>query len=279
MGEHSVNEEMHLEAVVRQVLAHPRYQHLERGLVQALARQELAKGRTSREAVKAVRSKLHQVAASYLERPIDYSAWLERLHTLPRDRQHPQVKAFCLEMMRLHTSTRERLPYLEAFYQQALAPVGPIHSLLDLASGLNPLAIPWLPLAPDAQIVAWEIFADMVDFLNHFFTHLEITGQAELRDLSTTLPTQPFQVVFLLKTLPCLEQLDKTLSRRLVESIPADYLLVSFPTYSLGGRGKGMRVNYAQRFEQLVADKPWTIWRFDFPTELAFLVHKGGCRG
>ncbi|MBC7324349.1 MAG: 16S rRNA methyltransferase, partial [Moorella sp. (in: Bacteria)] len=63
------------------------------------------------------------------------------------------------------------------------------------------------------------------------------------------------------------------------ESIPADYLLVSFPTYSLGGRGKGMRVNYAQRFEQLVADKPWTIWRFDFPTELAFLVHKGGCGG
>ncbi|WP_299026337.1 hypothetical protein [uncultured Thermanaerothrix sp.] len=271
-----MNEEGYVEEVSRQVLSHPRYQHLEPGLVRALVRQELRKGRSPREIVKTVRSKLHQVAASYLERPIDYSAWLERLRTLPRDRQHPQVKAFCLEMMRLHASTRERLPYLEPFYQQVLAPVGQIHSLLDLASGLNPLATPWLPLAPDAQVVAWEIFADMVDFLNHFFTHLGIRGRAEQRDLSMTLPEQPFQVVFLLKTLPCLEQLDKTLSRRLLESIPADYLLVSFPTYSLGGRRKGMRVNYAQRFEQLVADKPWSVWRFDFPTELAFLVRKGG---
>lgn len=37
-------------------------------------------------------------------------------------------------MMRLHASTRERLPYLDAFYQQTLAPIGEIHSLLDLAS-------------------------------------------------------------------------------------------------------------------------------------------------
>ncbi len=264
-----------LEDVVRQVMAYERYQHLAQGLIRALAQQELSKGRSSRETVKAVRSKLHQVAASYLERPIDYAAWLERLRSLPTERTHPEVKVFCLEMMRLHASTRERLPYLEAFYQQTLAPVGQIHSLLDLASGLNPLAMPWLPLAEGARIVAWEIYADMVAFLNHFFVHLNLAGQAEQRDLTSAVPEEPFQVVFLLKAIPCLEQLDKSLGRRLLETLQAEYLLVSFPTYSLGGRGKGMRVNYARHFEELVADKPWTIWRYDFPTELAFLIRKG----
>jgi 16S rRNA (guanine(1405)-N(7))-methyltransferase len=270
-----IQDEGLLEDVVRQVMAHERYQHLAPELVKGLVRQELAKGRSLRETVKAVRSKLHQVAASYLESPIDYAVWLERLRSLPAERTHPEVKAFCLDMMRLHASTRERLPYLDAFYQQTLAPIGEIHSLLDLASGLNPLTVPWLPLAEGARIMAWEIYADMVAFLNRFFAHMHLAGQAEQKDVTSVVPDEPFHVVFLLKAIPCLEQLDKSLGRRLLETLQAEYILVSFPTYSLGGRGKGMRVNYTRHFEQLVAGKPWTIWRFDFPTELAFLIKKG----
>jgi 16S rRNA (guanine(1405)-N(7))-methyltransferase len=57
-----------------------------------------------------------------------------------------------------------------------------------------------------------------------------------------------------------------------LETIRADHLLVSFPVHSLGGRSKGMVENYEVRFRELVQDKPWSIQRFEFATELAFLV-------
>ena len=54
----------------------------------------------------------------------------------------------------------------------------------------------------------------------------------------------------------------------------ADHVLVSYPAQSLGGKGKGMRANYEAQFSELVAGKGWTIRRYDFATELAFLITK-----
>jgi hypothetical protein len=69
---------------------------------------------------------------------------------------------------------------------------------------------------------------------------------------------------------------DKTISQRLLDGIPAEHMLVSFPVASLGGRGKGMSENYEAHFMQLTAGRGWRIRRFDFSSELAFLVSRGG---
>ena len=81
-------------------------------------------------------------------------------------------------------------------------------------------------------------------------------------------------MALILKTIPCLEQLDKTAGLRLLETIQAEHILVSFPVHSLGGRSKGMVENYEARFHALVQGKRWAIQRFEFATELAFLVTK-----
>jgi 16S rRNA (guanine(1405)-N(7))-methyltransferase len=57
-------------------------------------------------------------------------------------------------------------------------------------------------------------------------------------------PTQHADLALILKTLPCLEQLDKTAGQWLLEAVNVDYLLLSFPVYSLGGRDKHMLENY-----------------------------------
>ena len=59
--------------------------------------------------------------------------------------------------MGYHSSTRERLPILEQFYARALADIPPARVVLDLACGLNPLALAWMPLgeaiaAPDGYM-------------------------------------------------------------------------------------------------------------------------------
>ena len=61
---------------------------------------------------------------------------------------------------------------------------------------------------------------------------------------------------------------------RLLDAVQARFLLVSFPAQSLGGRRKGMAAHYENRFQRLLEDRNWPVQRFEFTTELAFLVRK-----
>jgi 16S rRNA (guanine(1405)-N(7))-methyltransferase len=112
----------------------------------------------------------------------------------------------------------------------------------------------------------------MVAFLNRVMAHLGWPGQATVRDLLTDPPTEPVDLALLLKAVPCLDQLDKEVVPRLLDSLPANYWLISFPVHSLGGRSKGMVETYEGRFAELMNGRNWTYQRFQFETELAFLV-------
>ena len=82
-------------------------------------------------------------------------------------------------------------------------------------------------------------------------------------------------LALLLKTLPVLAQVDKTAVPRLLDSLQAHYLLISFPAKSLGGRNKGMVENYEAQFYQWATGRNWQIKRFEFASELAFLIVNG----
>lgn len=265
-----------LEALVAEIQSSPKYRAIHPGLVRRIAAQELSKGRKAKETVKAVRNKLHQIGGAYQETPIDYAKLISELEPLSNRLDDPGLQAFCRKAMRLHASTRERLPILEQIFARALAPFAPLRSLLDLACGLNPLALPWMPLAADAPYYACDIYSDQIDFLNRFLAHVGQPGRAGLCDLTAELPAQPVQVALLLKTIPCLEQIDRSIAPRLLEGIPAEHLLVSFPAHSLGGRGKGMVENYEAHFMELVAGRAWKIRRYEFGSELAFVASREG---
>jgi 16S rRNA (guanine(1405)-N(7))-methyltransferase len=114
----------------------------------------------------------------------------------------------------------------------------------------------------------------MTGFLNDFFTHFGIDGKAQTCDLTRNIPTDPYDLALVLKTIPCLEQVDREAGYRLLNQINAATLLVSFPARSLGGKSKGMVQNYERHFFDLVSGQSWKITRFEFPGELAFLVQK-----
>lgn len=265
-------EPIDIDSLIRAVQANPRYAAISPNLIRGLIERYQGSIRQPRELIKAVRNKLHQVGGAYLEKPIDYAQWKSRLDHLPHDLRHPQVKEFCSQMMSLHASTRERLPILERFYAEPLTRLQPLHSILDLACGLNPLALPWMPITPQTQIQVCDIYSDQIAFLQQFFDHLGINGKASLCDLTHELPNRPVQVALLLKSIPCLEQLDKNIAVRLLREIPATHWLVSFPAHSLGGRGKGMRQRYRQRFEEIIQGWQVRVEIFDFPGELVFLL-------
>ncbi len=263
-----------LDQLTRQVQTLAKYSRVSPELIRSLLVRELAKRPNTKEAVKAVRSKLHQVGTAYQEKTLPYPAWSEELTALPVDLHDPRVLAFLQRVLPAHASTRERMTILPTFFTECLAGLGDINSVLDIACGLNPLAIPWMPLKPGFTYTACDIFSDMIDFINTFFGHFQLNGQALLADVTRTIPTVEADLVLILKTIPCLEQMDKEAGQRLLTGLTAPNLLVSFPAHSLGGKSKGMVRHYEQHFHELVDGRAWRITRFEFPGELAFLVQK-----
>jgi len=259
-----------LDRLVAEVTRSGKYAHIVPNLVARIGSAELQKGRRFKEAVKATKNKLHQVGAAYLVAAPHYERWLNDLR-LAEDRE--SFKQVCWMVMAKHASTRERLGILPDIYAQLFQALPPIHSVLDVACGLNPLAIPWMPLGTGARYVACDMYRDMVDFLNAVFTLLPVDGTAQVSDVVTALPDEKVDLALIMKAIPCLEQIDKSAGDRLLDGLNARYLAISFPAKSLGGRSKGMIYNYEVRFEELTAWRGWEVLaRLEFATELVFVL-------
>jgi len=266
--------EPNVEELLAKIIEKPKYEHIHEGLVRALIQNELSKQRSKKETLKAVSRKLHQIGAGYFTQKPDYAAWAEQLRHIPRDIYSQEARQFCLQAMKHHSSTRERLPILASFFIETLASASPIESILDLACGLNPLAIAWMPGAKDIRYYGCDIFGDMCDFLNLFFKHMNLSGHFYACDLREAHYPHSAKVAFLLKSLPCLTQLEKGLGEKILENVPAEYVLVSYPMRSLGGRAKGMGKTYENQFNEMAAARGWSFERFAFKNELAFLIKK-----
>jgi 16S rRNA (guanine(1405)-N(7))-methyltransferase len=272
--------DVHLDELVATVLASTKYRHLSPEVVRAVGALELAKRRSIKEAAKATKNKLHQVAGMYLPNTLHYSSWLKQLTSAYTSADTDTLSSACRQVMAHHASTRERLSIIDEFYATTLRGVGPIHRVLDIACGLNPLSVSWMPLAEGATYYAYDIYADMAAFLASFFDlerlhgRHHVVGHAVVLDVINATPSQPADVALILKAIPCLEQVDKTAGARLLRSVRADHLLVSFPMHSIGGRGKGMMENYEARFRALIEYTNWSVKRFEFATELVFRVSK-----
>jgi 16S rRNA (guanine(1405)-N(7))-methyltransferase len=259
-----------LDTLVATVLRSGKYRKVSPDLVRAIGAAELAKRPSLKIALKATRRKLHQVGGAYLDAPPNYAHGLALLRAAAGD--PAALRDACRTLMQWHASTRERLPILDTFFTTTLAGLPPLRSVLDLACGLNPLAWPWMPLDPTATYVAYDIYADAVDFVGEFMRLAGVNGRAAVRDVLHDPPTEPVDLALLLKTLPCLEQLAPNAAQTLLDALNARYLLISYPVASLGGRRKGMSATYTAQFAALAHGRSWTYQRFEFATELAFLV-------
>lgn len=259
-----------LARLVTAVTKSSKYRQISPDLIRRLGSEELAKRRSQKEAVKATKNKLHQVGGAYLESKIDYAEALARLTAVRGDDN--AWRQTCCDIMKLHASTRERLPVLADFYSTILSEIAPVHSLVDVACGLNPLAWPWMPLAADAVYTAYDIYADMMAFLGAVFSLAGLNGRAQQRDVLTNPPAEKADLVLILKTFPCLEQIEKGAAAKILDEVNGRHLLITYPAKSLGGRQKGMVATYETQFKQLLDGRGWTYKRFLFETELAFLV-------
>jgi 16S rRNA (guanine(1405)-N(7))-methyltransferase len=270
--------------VVAAVAASRRYRSVDPSLVRRLAVEELARARSSDDAIKRVKRRLHQSVGAYrAASPRDVDAELGRLRAAAADPE--ALRAACRDLMARHASTKERLPYLEAFYPGIWSAIGAVpRSLLDLGCGLAPLALPWMGLPRDASYQAIDADAGQLALVDGF---LALAGQphvVEARDLAAAsqAPLPAADTALLLKLVPILDRQLPGAATRLLGTLDARHAVVSFPVRSLGGRGKGMERTYRQRFDELARDlgkRLAAVSEVSVPNELVFVLALAPRRG
>lgn len=266
------NRELALQTLIDSVSSAAKYKQISPEIIEAVGQRELQIRPSLKEAIKATKSKLHQVGAAYQDSKMNYT---QAFSDLQKAQDSPAAfHQACRQIMHRHASTRERLPILDEFFVTTLSGIPPVHSIMDIACGLNPLAWPWMPFDDSVKYLAYDIYKDAIGFINQFMPLAGMQGQAEARDVVSRPPDQPVDLALILKTLPCLDHLGKTAVTHLLDTIQAKYLLISYPVSSLGGRKKGMISQYNAHFEKLATRYQWPYERFEFSSELAFLVYQ-----
>jgi 16S rRNA (guanine(1405)-N(7))-methyltransferase len=271
------SEEDLLDQVVEEILRSSNYRSIDKQAIRKIAEKEFSKSThthmKTKEVIKATKNTLHQIAGAFFTSRPKYSSWLQELRSL-RGSDDNRFRETCTRIMRFHSSTKERLEVLDKFYADVFSEISPVNSVLDLACGLNPLSIPWIPHFERLEYCAYDIYADLVDFLNAFLELLPLKGHAEVRDVLFNPPRRKGDLAFILKTVPCLDQIDAVAVQTMLQQINVDNLVISFPVRSLGGTEKMMIRNYTERFEKMARQINWNIKKMLFETELVFLVSK-----
>lgn len=261
-----------LDRLVNELLESKKYRdmRLPAETVRDLLAQELPRYRTRKEALEAVRTKLHNIVAPYLGDP-DYAAAAQEL-TLAAE--GGKLREACLRILEAHASTRERIPILSEFYARLFAVTGRPQVILDLACALHPFSFPWMDLPASTQYYAYDIHAPRLELINHFFGLLGLPRLAQQQDILVEPPQVQADVAFFFKEAHRFEQRQRGSSRKMLCALPARWLLISLPTSSLNGRH-----NLLERQRALVAgiveNEPWPLQELLFENEVVFCIQKG----
>jgi len=175
-----------------------------------------------------------------------------------------------VELLKLHTSTSERLPYYFEIYGHIVESVDKIKSVLDLGAGMNPLSIPFMDFEKPTYY-AVEVADKDVDFINAYFKKVKVKGHAFAKDLTKVDNLPKVDVCFMFKLLDTLESLKKNVSKELIEKINARWIIVSFATKSLGGK-KVISKKRTAWFKKIIKDYEYT--NFEVENEYFFVIRK-----
>lgn len=271
MPRHRVEHLKLRERLVHDLRETKKYAHVCGDTLSRVADQALIRRRRATDALKLAKKNLHQICGAYLD-PASARRAGAVLARFPHDPSHEAVKELCLELLRCHASSAERIPFMEELYREVFRRVPNPGSVVDVGCGLHPCAVPWMPLGPACRYEAMDVDQRLIDLLRELFSHLPGSHRADVRDMIVSVPEIRADVVFLLKLLPSLEQIDRGSALVLLRRVRARCLVVSFPAKSLGGREKGMRSHYAALWLPQFAQLGYAIVTLAFPNETVYLL-------
>jgi len=231
--------------------------------IDRLTAREAGRHKTAREADRAVRTALHQITGAFMT-PEELKR-ARKLLAAAADQAEPALS----ETLRLHASTRERLPHIDAFYDALLGPLN-ARVLLDLACGLNPLCLG----ARGYSVRGIDISGGCTALVNAWGRARGWDISAECHDLLCDPPLPDADAALAMKLMPVLEQQEKGAAMRLLRRVSAPTIIVTFPMKTLGGRSVGMESHYTAWFEQAAREDFDILRREALFGELCYTVRR-----
>lgn len=270
-----------------------KYQHLSLETIERIVQWAAARYK-SKEVEKQAKKKLHQVFGAYFsagekmglgrkireaggERRERGGTRIDEQGVTNEEVRRSQRKKFFLDAMQLHASSRERGAMMEDFYKRIFEVAERPANLIDLACGLNPFSCQWLAeVAPDTAYHGFDIDLDTTAQMDQFLQNEGFPVRVGYNDLFISVPPhEAGDTVMLLKTLPCLEQQEKGISKRLLSQLTCDQVIISFPAKSLGGKEKGMVESYRAFLEGLVEGSGYEVKGVvAFESETVYILNK-----
>ncbi len=262
-----------IERMTERVLGSRKYAAMElpRETVRDLICQEIAAGKPPKEVEKSMREKLHQVIAPYLGDP-DYDAEEKELAEAA-SRGDAAVEDWCLKLLAVHTSSKERIPHMREFYQAIFERIGIPESVLDVACAFNPFAFPWMGLPKTTSYHAYDLHSPRVRLINSFFRAYGMEELAEVRDILLSPPETAADTAFFFKEAHRFESRKKGCNRNFWISLPVKTIVVTLPAENLTGQHQ-MRERQRDLVRKNIDGLGWTLEETEIAGEMIFIIRK-----
>lgn len=218
------------------------------------------------------RRKVHEVVAPYLEN-INYPLENARLIQVFKSADPSQLDAFCLDLLAMHSSTRERIPFIQNIYPALFGVTGKPGIILDLACGLHPFGLPWMGLDKNILFYAYDIHKPRIDLINQFLILSGYASLAEHRDILVSPPLIPSDVAFLFKEAHRIEKRKPGATNLLLQSINSKWVIISLPVTDLRGH-HDLSVKHRQLLASLLPNKYGLAHELEVGGELFFFLAK-----
>jgi hypothetical protein len=181
------------------------------------------------------------------------------------------------EILKTHSSTKERLDHYDLLYRKIFAVVGKPKVILDLGAGINPLSFSYMNLR-SVDYYAYDLSHDEINLLNDYFFILSeekknFFGKAEVLDLLHLADLPKADLCFLLKMTDVLDRgKGHKMTELVIKNIQAKFVVVSFPTFTMSGK----KMNFPKRkwFELMCRRLVYSFNSFKFNNELFYIIKK-----
>lgn len=258
-----------LNLVIEEIKKAKNYSAICEDVILRICNEELPKYKKSKDVIKSVKKKLHTINNAFLQ---NYS---HKVATdLLQDIDLKGQETTCDSIMRLHSSTNERINELSTFYSEINAQIGAIDSIIDIGCGFNPFSLPWMQTKVPLKYFAYDINLTTIDLINKYFKAIQLDSQALPLDIISRTPSQEAHVAFLFKLLPLIEQQKKGLYLNILTSLNVEFIIVTFPIISLSGIQKGMKEYYSNWFENGINGEFNICYKNTTQNELIYIISK-----
>lgn len=218
-----------------------------------------------KDADKAARAYLHAITGAFIS-PDELKNAKKALSEWMAGDEDAFVRA-----MLYHSSTRERVQIAEKLYARAFSACEELKTILDLACGINPI---FLGKMGYTNVLGLDIHAGCAQLINECAQFFKWNTRAKAQDLILNPPEEEADITLMMKLLPVLETQKTGAAKALLENIKSRYMLVTFPTQTLGGKKVGMERHYTEWFEEKIPETHKVIDRFVIGNELAYTLER-----